>query len=52
MPPTFLIFVFVVVVLPVLLVVGIIFALCYGVYRLLRRTERRTTGGQSEANSQ
>ena len=40
MPPTFLIFLFVVTVLPVLLVLGAIFGLCYGLYRWRRRLKR------------
>lgn len=52
MPPTFLIYLFiylfVVYVLPVLLVLGIVFALGYGVYRWRQRPGRRAGGGHNE----
>jgi len=47
MPPTFLIYLFVVTVLPVLLVLGAIFGLCYGLYRWRRRRKRRVEGADS-----
>jgi hypothetical protein len=40
MPPTFLIYLFVVLVLPVLLAIGIVFAIGYGVYGWGRRRKR------------
>jgi hypothetical protein len=50
MPPTFLIYLFVVCVLPVLFVLGLVFAFGYGVYRWRRGRREREEGRHGSAS--